>query len=327
MVSGGNNDSAPSPSGEGPVRVPSLGVWASGLVSLLLYGSLFVLPIFGLFIAPMAVVPLLQRAGRTGSALRSWLWIVALLTAAAAVNGSPAGMLFVAGYLLMVILPVSSIELWQRTGWNEGRWAALAALAGLVLVLVTIAVVASPAGPVEATARWIQRAGDEAMEFYRSAGVSQGRMQLALDASMSTMKWLAPQLPLAYLVAVLFWIRPRVGLFGFDLSPASFEAYRSEEWLPAVFVLTGAGTLLFHGSVRWVALNGLGVVLILYFVHGLAIIRAHLARWVGRGWFVRWGVALLCLQFPLPVLVAVLGLCDSFFDLRPSRSSDHGRTT
>jgi hypothetical protein len=62
----------------------------------------------------------------------------------------------------------------------------------------------------------------------------------------------------------------------------------------------------------------------LYFVHGLAIIRAHLARWIGRGWFVRWGVALLCLPMPLPVLVSTLGIADSFYQLRPQTSETGG---
>ena len=65
-------------------------------------------------------------------------------------------------------------------------------------------------------------------------------------------------------------------------------------------------------------------VLILYFVQGLAMIRAHLARWFGRGWLVRWGVVLLCLQIPIPLLVAALGVADSFHPLRPQVDDDGG---
>ena len=72
--------------------------------------------------------------------------------------------------------------------------------------------------------------------------------------------------------------------------------------------------------------NVLFAVLILYFVHGLAIIRAHLARWVGRGWLVRWGVTLICLQMPLPPLVIILGVTDSFRSMRP-RADDDGGTS
>ena len=78
------------------------------------------------------------------------------------------------------------------------------------------------------------------------------------------------------------------------------------------------------GRPRWVALNLLIAVLLLYFVQGLAMIRAHLARWVGRGWFVRWGVAFMCIYPPMPMLVATLGVADSFFSLRPTASDDGG---
>ncbi len=79
------------------------------------------------------------------------------------------------------------------------------------------------------------------------------------------------------------------------------------------------------GTARWVALNLLVSVLALYFIHGLAIIRAHLARWIGRGWLVRWGVAFVALQMPLPAVVALLGLVDAFRPLRPQPNEDGGQ--
>ena len=113
-------------------------------------------------------------------------------------------------------------------------------------------------------------------------------------------------------------------LLGLPMSTKSFEEYRSEEWLPAAFAVTGISTLLLSGTARWVAVNLLGAVLALYFIHGLAIIRAHLARWIGRGWFVRWGLVFLCLPLPIPVLVSTLGLADSFFELRPQVNETGG---
>ena len=94
--------------------------------------------------------------------------------------------------------------------------------------------------------------------------------------------------------------------------------------MAAIFALSGLGALFLSGSLRWVALNLLIAVLLLYFVQGLAMIRAHLARWLGRGWFVRWGVALMCIYPPMPILVAALGVADSFFPLRPTASDDGG---
>ena len=51
----------------------------------------------------------------------------------------------------------------------------------------------------------------------------------------------------------------------------------------------------------------------------------------GRPWtgdrvarLVRWGIALLCLQGPLPLVVATLGIADSFRSLRPRVDDDGG---
>jgi hypothetical protein len=129
---------------------------------------------------------------------------------------------------------------------------------------------------------------------------------------------------MGYLVVVLFWMRPRLPLLGLPVKVAPFEEYRNDEWLAVLFVLAGGGTLLFGGTLRWIAINLLVTVLILYFVQGLAMIRAHLARWFGRGWLVRWGVVLLCLQIPIPLLVAALGVADSFHPLRPQVDDDGG---
>ncbi len=125
----------------------------------------------------------------------------------------------------------------------------------------------------------------------------------------------------AYLVVLLFWARPRLALLGYPMASGAFEDYRNDEWLAVVFAVSGIGTLALGGTARWAALNVLVVVLILYFVQGLAIIRAHLARWIGRGWLVRWGVVLLSLQVPMPLL----SRCS--VSRTASTRSGHGQTT
>jgi hypothetical protein len=190
--------------------------------------------------------------------------------------------------------------------------------------LVVVAATAWPQTPMEAVAGWMRAASEDAAEVYASWGVGQGSLELALDAAERAASWLLPAAPVAYLIVVLFWMRPRLPLLGLTVPVAAFEEYRNDDWLAALFVLAGGGTLLLGGTPRWVAINLLVVVLILYFVQGLAMIRAHLARWFGRGWIVRWGVALLCLQGPIPLLVAALGVADSFHPLRPRPDDDGG---
>jgi hypothetical protein len=220
-------------------------------------------------------------------------------------------------YVVVVVLPVTSLEAWLWTGISEGRWAVATTLVGWVICTVAVIAWAAPNSPVNAISTWWQQAGALAHESYEAAGVPSGQMELVLDEIAGVVPWVLPAIPVAYLVLVLFWIRPRLPMLGFVLRVVPFEEFRLDEWLPAVFAVAGIGALVLNGGARWAAINMLIAVLMLYFVQGLAIIRAHLARWIGRGWLVRWGVALLCLQGPLPLLVATLGIADGFHSLRP----------
>ncbi len=300
----------------------SFGAFGSGVISVLLFGSLFVLPVIGVFVAPLGLVPVLQYTARHRSGVAAWGWVVLLLGVIVALAGTTIAIVFFAGYVTMIALPSLTIEQWGRGGWTDGRWILIAGGAGLVLVLLTVTVLAWPRSPMQWTAGWLGSMGTQALDFYKKIGVSTGRLQLALDASERNLTWILPSVPVAYLAAVLFWIRLRLPLIGFGWQPVPFEAYRNDDWLAVGFVLGGLGTLFAGGTLRWMAVNLLGAALILYFIQGLAMIRAHLVRYVGRGWFVRWGVALLCLQVPLPAFVAALGIVDSFHSLRPTRSDD-----
>jgi len=322
----GEMNAPPSaPTGEGAPLRRGFGPLGSGVVSILLFASLFVLPFFGMVVAPLGVIPVLQLAGRGEAGFRAWGWVVILLAALAVAGGGVRALLVLAGYVLIIVVPAVSAEVWQRERWSEGRWAALTVLAGGVLAMAALAALAWPTSPVEASAQWLHKAGEYAVQIYRNAGVSGGDLQLALDATERTMAWLLPSLPIAYLAAILFWIRPRLSLLGFAVTTGGFEEYRSDDWLSLLFAAGGLGTVFLSGTPRWVAVNVLAATLILFFVHGLAIIRAHLARFVGRGWLVRWGVALICLQVPLPLFVAALGIVDSFHSVRPRPPADDRR--
>ena len=217
-----------------------------------------------------------------------------------------------------------SVELWVKLGLDEGRWILITVYAALAVVLVGMATVTMPAGPVEGVAEAMRDAATDAKEMYGAMGFAEGEIELAFDASERVVPWVLPSVITTYVIIVLFWIRPRIPVLGYRVNVSSFEDYRGDEWLAAVFALSGLGALFLSGSLRWVALNLLIAALLLYFVQGLAMIRAHLARWVGRGWFVRWGVALICIYPPMPILVTTLGVADSFFPLRPTASDDGG---
>ncbi len=310
------------PTVPGPVRaaLPRLGVVASGIVSLLLASSLLLLFPVGLLIAPLGLVPVVQQVLSRRQGNLAWGWVIVLLAGLAVARLSLLGMpawVFLLTYCLVVALPAASVALWVRWGGSEARWITFTTLAAALITMATIAAAALPATPVSALSVWWAQAATMMEASYRTLGVPSGQLELALDAMAGTVPWIAPSLPAAYLVALLFWLRPRLPVLGLERPIVAFERFRLDEWLPIGFVAGGAGTLLLSGSGRWVAVTLLVAVLMLYFVQGLAIIRAHLARWIGRGWLVRWGVALLCLQGPLPLVVAALGIADGFYSLRP----------
>ena len=305
-------------------RLPRFGAGATGLVSLLLVAGVLVVPLFGLLIAPLGLVPVLHFQSGGTSGVRAWGWVVAVLAAGSLLGLGGLPLVLLAAYGLIVVVPAVSVELWSRVGWSEGRWAAATVACGLTVVLAGMMVVTQPAGPVEAVAEAMRSAAVDAKEMYGAMGFAEGEIELAFDASERVIPWVLPSVVITYLIVILFWIRPRIPLLGYGVEVGAFEDYRGEDWLAAGFALSGLGALFLGGTPRWVALNLLISVLVLYFVQGLAMIRAHLARWVGRGWFVRWGVALMCIYPPMPVLVAAMGVADSFFSLRPAKSDDGG---
>ena len=314
-----------SPEVQAPLpRIPRFGAGASGLVALLIVGGLFVIPFFGLLIAPLGVLPVLHFIGGGGSGYRAWGPVAALLVVASAAGFAGFAFPLLVVYAMLVILPSATVEGWVRLRWTEGRWMAVATLVGTAASLAVTAAVAYPLAPMEAVAGWLREASTGAGELYAAWGLAEGEVELALDAAERLASWVLPSVPVAYLVVALFWVRPRLPLLGMGLSVGPFEEYRNDDWLAAVFAGAGIATLLLGGVGRWVAINFLIAALILYFAQGLAIIRAHLARWFGRGWLVRWGVVLLCLQGPFPLLVAALGVADNFHPLRPRANDDGG---
>jgi hypothetical protein len=216
-------------------------------------------------------------------------------------------------------------------------------LAATTVSVAGIVVAFAPQAPMDGLTQWAREVTQVSAEATAAWGLEQGSMELALDGMESALPRMIPGVIIAYLIAVLFWLRPRLPLLGLPVQVEPFEDFHNDEWLAVVFALAGAGTLLLGGAWKWVAVNALIAVLILYFVQGLAMIRAHLARWFGRGVVLRWSVAFTCVCVPLMLLlsgvtdqeagltglailitIAALGVTDSFHSLRPKADDDGG---
>jgi hypothetical protein len=303
-------------------RVPQLGPVASGLVSLLLASSLNLVPPIGLFFAPLGLVPVLRLESLTGRAFSAWLPVLIVLGVVAALQPPGLALELLVIYALLVAIPAASVALWSRQGGPEGRWVAGTVLSQAVCLLVFLSLLVVPEPPVEGLRTMVGEYFQSVEELSEGAFSSAAGSRLAIDQSIQWAPVLVPTFAVSYAVLVLFWVRPRLRILGFDLPVGTFEEYRSEEWLPIAFAVFGVASLVLDGTPRFFAVNLLMAVLILYFVHGLAIIRAYLARWVGRGLLVRWGVALLAVQTPISAAVAVLGMVDAFRPLRPRTTED-----
>jgi len=310
--------------GPGPFLPYQQGVVVGGLLSLLLYLGLFGLPPVGVLVAPLAAIPVLTVKSTGRAPVLAWGWPALLLATVALAGGGTVSMLMLAGYLLIVALPSVTAEWWSDAGWPEGRWVSVTTALGLVFVLVLMAGM-SAGHPVQATRSWIHEIGSQVEPMYVDLGFGRGEIALMLDRAERLLGWTLPGMVTGYLILTLFWLRPRLPFVGLPVEAAPFEEYRNDEWLPLAFVLGGAGTALAGGLPRWLAVNVLTAVLILCFVQGLAIIRAHVVRFVGRGLLVRWVLGLICLQVPLAFLVMALGMIDSFHSLRPAAATDDGR--
>jgi hypothetical protein len=311
----------PGEPGAPQLRLRSLGPGAAGLLSLLVAACLPV-PFLGPFIAPFAAIPVLHLMGaEERPVLLGWFLP---LTAACLVTlvSRSLGLTLVVGYVLSVVVPLAGVWAWRRYGWSEGRWAAVTVLSTAMLVIGGVVVASLPETPEAAIKRQLQEPMAQLAEAFEDSGMSDAAISESFEQYEQMMSGYGPMIIVLYLVWVLFVIRPRLPLLGFEMQIGPFESYRSELWLPAGFIVTGLAMFFGSGTLRWVAQNLLAAVGILFFVHGLAIIRAHLARWFGRRWHLRWVAGLLSLL--APAFVAMLGLADSFFDLRPRTEHDRG---
>lgn len=94
------------------------------------------------------------------------------------------------------------------------------------------------------------------------------------------------------------------------------SAWKAPDWVVAVFILASILTLVKHQSAHVIGLNLLITVGQVYFFQGLAIVACFMneRRWPG---FIRWPLYILVLiQIYIMIVVAGLGLFDTWFDFR-----------
>jgi Predicted membrane protein (DUF2232) len=314
-------------SGQVPHPVPSLrffGPGVAGLLSLLVFASLLLLPILGVFLALLAPLPLVHVLARGRTTFLAWGWVAIGLVSAVFLFRTPWLVAACVGYLLVAVWPAVSVETWLRRSWSTGRWAAIVTLVALGVSLAVAWAVFWPAMPGEGLIGLVTRLMSGASEMLKALGEGAGGEEIVIRATR-TVAYLAPSLVATYVLSGALWLRPRLPLLGLPRGVEPFPLYSSEEWLPVGFALGGLGWVFAPEPYKWLAANLLVTVLGLYFIHGLAIILFYLGRRFGSNRWVRLGVVVLALQIPVALVFSALGLTDSFFRLRRENANDGGR--
>ena len=296
----------------------------AGLFSLLVFASL---PLFwpvGVFLAPLAPLPLVHVAATGRPSFAAWGWVAVVMMGAVLVWHEPWMVAAASGYLLVAVWPAVSVETWVRRPWTTGRWAAIVTLAALGIAAGVLAAVFYPVPPADALTLLFTRLSSGANEMVKAFGQGADTEELVAKA-IRMLAYLAPALVAQYVLTAALWLRPRIALLGLPRGSEPFTLYASEEWLPVGFALGGLGWVFAPEPAKWLAANLLVTVFGLYFIHGLAIILFYLGRRFGGNRWIRLGVVVFALQVPVALMFSALGLIDTFFRLRRSEKDDGGR--
>jgi Predicted membrane protein (DUF2232) len=302
------------------------------------------LPIAAPVLMPLAVA----RLARTGAALRGTGAAAVVLCALSVpfaflfgmLGGSTGSVLAPALVLVSAALPALALLASARDGRRLDLVSiAVGAVTGACALAVLVGIgVASGQEAGEVLARRLDSTLPELLAFYRTSGLNDASVS-ALQGLFEGSTWLVRhQLPGLVLLAsflygalVTYPVGRIAGVPQWDVSAVRFPEYRTP--LAAVLVFVPAGLLAAVGpeAVREAAVDLLLPLCGLFFLRGLAIIRAFLDRG-GIGLVGRALVWALVLQMPVPVVVALGGLFDEFFGfrerfLKPAGPDGRGRST
>ncbi|HMA30096.1 MAG TPA: DUF2232 domain-containing protein [Thermoanaerobaculia bacterium] len=284
-------------------------------------------PPFGFVLTPHAAARL-GRAALESQRLATGFVLPALTVPVALLLGAllvPEGALVAAVLAIaVVVLPAVALFAAARDGRRRDEVLlvvfALTGIGGLAALLgVSVATGRDP-GAVLA-GRWAALV-PEMLASYRSSGWSE--TSVATVARLFEFGRVLVEEQLAGLVLAAAVLHAALVVYGFargaglaeaDWSEASFSRFRTPLAAAAAFVPAGLLAAVGGAQLRRPAVDLLLPLGVLFFLRGLAIIRALLDR--GRAGLVgRALVYVLVFQMPFPLLLALSGLFDEFVDVR-----------
>lgn len=295
--------------------------------SFILFAAYLVIPPAGIFsglLAPFPAAYVYVRHGRLAAVI-SILGGTAVMTG---VFGITAGVFYLVQCgTIALLMP----ELLMRgfTGARSIVWTTAANLILLTIAVVSFSI-ASGQDVHQLAVAEIQKSVAQAVSIYEKSGVK-GDELVALKQTMASAAELVvrmyPSLVAITLIAMagcnLALLRRFAGAKDLGLQVGDFKAYKNPDVLVWVLIVAGFAMLADNRIITTPALNILAVILLLYFLQGLAVLSAVIARQSIAG-VLRVGLYLMLLLQPyLAALVAAIGIFDLWGDFRTPRKQEN----
>jgi uncharacterized protein YybS (DUF2232 family) len=295
--------------------------------SFVLFAAYLVIPPAGIFsglIAPYPAAYCRFRYGRASAVIIT----LGATAAIAALFGFPAGIFYLVQCGLISLL-MTELLLKGFSATSSIVWTTAANLILLSAAIVFFSV-SSGQNVHQLAVAEIQKSVAQAVAIYEKSGVK-GEELVVLKQAMSTAADLVirmyPALVTISLIAMagcnLALLRRYAAGFGHNLAIGAFKDYRNPDLLVWGLIAAGFAQLAGNPLVTTPALNILALLVVLYFLQGLAVLYTVISRQNIAG-VLRVGLhILLVLQPYLAALVATLGIFDLWGDFRTPRKQEN----
>jgi len=302
-------------------------LWAT-VASVGLYLVAAVFPIFGVLISAIVPLPVLYIRASYGrkAALAA---LAAAVLAISLIAAFWAGTVSIMFFLQLTVTGFIMGEIWSRAlPMDRTMTLSVAASVGVSVVLLLFASVSDNVGPVELLRNDLRQNLEVTFELYRSLGMSVGSEQDFSELAQKMAGRILEVLPAIVIMgsSFLVWINlllcnRMITRFKGPQRWENLTTWQAPERLVWAVVVFGFGSLTPVSAVKIIAVNCLFLVALVYFFQGISI-TAWFFKSKGVPNFVRGMLyVLIVIQQLLTLLVAALGLFDTWFDFRKLHKS------
>jgi hypothetical protein len=295
--------------------------------SFILFAAYLVIPPAGIFsglLAPFPAAYFRFRHGR-GTAVIIILGATAAMTA---YFGLSAGTFYVVQCgLIALLLP----ELLLR-GFSATR--SIVWTTSAIVVMLTAAVIffslTSGQNVHQMAVAEIQKSVAQAAAIYEKSGVKGEELEVLKQTMASAADLVIRMYPALIIITLIAMVGCNLALLrrftagmGFSLNIDEFRAYRNPDILVWGLIAAGFSLLADNRIITTPAINVLVVIVVLYFLQGLAVLSTVIARQSIAG-VLRAGLYIMLLLQPyLAALVAAIGIFDLWGDFRTPRKQEN----